>query len=60
MRKSTLIKNVKDFLTYKVQKEMDQPSQDSKETVKDFLMIYSLKDLTQPIVRFEMDEFENV
>lgn len=60
MRKSTLIKNVKDFLTYKVKKEMDQPSQDSKETVKDFLMIYSLKDLTQPIVRFEMEEFENV
>ena len=60
MRKSTLIKNVKDFLTYKVQKEMDQPSQDSKETVKDFLMIYSFKDLTQPIVRFEMEEFENV
>ena len=60
MRKSTLIKNVKDFLTYKVQKEMDQPSQDSNETVKDFLLIYSLKDLTQPIVRFEMDEFENV
>ena len=60
MRKSTLIKNVKDFLTYKVQKEMDQPSQDSKETVKDFLLIYSLKCLTKPIVRFEMDEFENV
>ena len=60
MRKSTLIKNVKDFLTYKVKKEMDQPSLDSKETVKDFLMIYSLKDLTQPIVRFEMEEFDNV